>query len=337
MSQLDQSVISAAVFQSVADSVFSAHKNGKGKLLESLVEDVFAASAAGEEGVFLQSALIVLPSIASLTNWQETMNIARIHTIGAFGGLGLSASLRRHAPLLRATDFGFISPSGIVPELVGVGTALVPIDRSSLISRVRQTKSVLIEVQAPLSIRFDNGEKAIAIRGSRYQFPAAPEKDTTHVLQKVTQSLGLQDRAVAILEQLVETLRLARHGALYVIADDSANLEKLFPNSIRADWDALSLHTQTQPSGVHPTRLVNSYAGFGMMDGAVVLNKNLSLLRYRAYYEIERKQFVEGGGRSRAFARLSADIQGRKPSGLLAAIKLSTDGDLTTVTPKRRR
>lgn len=337
MPPLNHPVISPAVFQSVADCVFSAPKNAKNKLLESLVEDVFAASAAGEEGVFLQSALIVLPSIGSLTSWQEIMNIARIHTTGAFGGHGLSASLRRHAPLLRATDFGFIAPNGMLPELVGVGTALVPINRSSLISRVRETESVLIEVQAPLSLRFDNGKKAFAIRGSRYQFPAAREEDTTHVLRRVTQSLGLQDRAVAILEQLIETLRLARHGALYIIANDDANLEKLFPNSIKADWDALSLHTHKQPSGVHPTRLVNAYAGFGMMDGAVVLSKNLSLLRYRAYYEIERKHFVEGGGRSRAFARLTADIQGKRPSGLLAAIKLSTDGDLMTVTSRRRR
>jgi len=162
-----------------------------------------------------------------------------------------------------------------------------------MIQRLHATDSVLVEVSGPLDVRFDNGSRAIAFVAGRYQ-RLPTEQSEPHLLSKLTRTLGLEERVAVILRQLIDTLRLAKHGALYVFATEHAKIDRLFPNSIRADWNALSLHTSHQPTGVHPWRIVNAYAGFGMMDGAVVLSKNLSLLRYRAYVPRLATK-VEGG------------------------------------------
>jgi hypothetical protein len=326
---VDKQILDPAVFKLMSGQIFDRDRFPDQTALEQLVLDVFAASAEGEEGIYLNASLIVLAKDDNIERWRHFLYVAAVHTEG-FGNLG--TSLRRHAPLLRIADYAFVTLKVDGPSLVGVATTKShPFGRADLLNRLQEGKSVLLEIFGPLHLRFDSGFSSILIQRGRYKYPATSESDTADTLEKVTTMLNLHETAQVVLERLVDTLRLARHGALYVIADEKADLTSLFPHSLAADWNVLPLYVKPDGLDQEPTKIVTAYAGFGMMDGAVVLGRDLSLRRYRAYYPIETKKQVEGGGRSRAYAALEEKVKNPE-SGLLAVIKISTDGELHVAT-----
>jgi len=318
--------------QVVAANIFSPDFFNDPTSIRSLTEDVFAASIAPEEGIYLQARLLVLAPTDSVDHWHDVLHIATLDVAGAFADEGLSTVLRRHAPVLRSTDYGFIHFTGNAAQLVAVAaTKLRGLDRDELSDRLRRWSSVLVEVFGPSHLRFDNGSRAMRFEKGQCISHDEAERDDRFALQQITTKLGLPD-AMAFLTGLVETLRLAQHGALYIVTDDTADLRGLFENSISVDWTAIKHYVDKDAPGFEPFKIIAAYAGFGMMDGAVVLGPDLSLRRYRAYYKMDHA--VEGGGRSRAFGAVTAVIESGEP-GIIAAIKLSTDGDLEVTTGQR--
>lgn len=327
-----RTIVSPAVLRTIAEKIFAKQHFPNRAAIDRLLDELFAASLSSEEGVYLRASLIALSPEDSVERWRHVLDIATVHTGHAFVDAGLGTSLRRHGPLLEAADFGLVSLEPPSFDLIGVATIRMHgLGRLALLDRLRQTHSVLVEVFGPFDIRLDNGTSSIRLMHGHYRFPAEPEGDTTDAVDKVVAALSLGEAATTILERLIATLRRERHGALYVVTDDTANLESLFPDSIAVDWNALPPYAGAEAPHMEPTRIVNAYAGFGMMDGAVVLAKDLSLRRYRAYYEIEQAAAVEGGGRTRAYTALRRHI-GEGGRGLVAAMKVSTDGGLFCAT-----
>jgi hypothetical protein len=322
--------------------MFDRHHYPNNLAALDMIGSALTASAAGEEGVYLRCALIVLSLNDTIDSWKTLLEVGTVPENDGLIGKHLGAALRRHSPLLRHAPYAFIELHERGARLAGFGTvASRHTNGSAIREKLRSGHSVAVEVRGPLHMRFDNGTISAVLKDGYFQSPE-PDEDTSEVLLgRLRMTLGLKVSDITIIERLIEALRFAEHGAMYIFAEDGAAIGHLFQGEpLRADWPGLRLllgDTSTfSPSD--PGKIVATCAGFGMIDGAVLLGKDLSLWGYRAMVAGKPKKPVEGGSRSHAFFTLAEKVKKNANFPILAVMKVSTDGELDVATrPDRKR
>lgn len=335
-------ILDSSVREWMRENLFDERYYRNNTAAIATIGQALTASAAGEEGVYLRCCLIVLSENDTIDSWKTLLDVGTFPPNDRLFGENLGAALRRHSPLLSTAAYAFIELQDGGARLAGFGTAASRHINSSIIRRkLRSAHSVAIEVRAPLNMRFDNGKISAVLRDGHFQSPEAKEDTGEVLLERLRTALDLKPSGLNMIERLVGALRFAGHGALYIFAEHGAKIDKFFQGEpLTADWPGLRpfVGGTLKPSLYDPGEIIATCAGFGMMDGAVVLGKDLSMRCYRAFVAGKPKKRVEGGSRSHAFFRLEEQVKDNPKCPILAVMKVSTDGELDVATkPDLRR
>lgn len=329
-------VLDGSVCDWLRKNLFDYHYYRNGDATIAAIGEMLTASAAGEEGIYLSCSLIVLSEKDTIDSWKTLLDVGTFRENSRLIGNNLGAALRRHSPLLRNAAYAFIELHDGGARLAGFGTlAFRHINTWDIRKKLRSAHSVAVEVRAPLNLRFDNGTTSAVLRDGFFVSPEKKEDTNQGLLKLLRTALDLGSSGITIIERLIEALRFAEHGAMYIFTDHGAQIGELFQGEpLGADWPGLRpfIGGVPEPSLPDPGEIVATCAGFGMMDGAVVLGKDLSLRYYRAFVAGKPKQPVEGGSRSHAFFTLRDYVKDNPNCPILAVMKVSTDGHLDVAT-----
>jgi len=329
-------VFDASVREWLRENLFDYHYYRHGDAAIAAIGEILTASAAGEEGIYLCCSLIVLSEKDTIDSWKTLLDVGTFPENSRLIGNNLGAALRRHSPLLRNAAYAFIELHDDGARLAGFGTlAFRHINTLAIRKKLRSAHSVVVDVRAPLNVRFDNGTTSAALRDGLFVSPEKKEDTSQGLLRLLRTALDLKPSDITIVERLIEALRFAGHGAMYIFTDHGAQIGELFQGEpLGADWPGLRpfIGGVLGPSLPDPGEIVATCAGFGMMDGAVVLGKDLSLRFYRAFVAGKPKRPVEGGSRSHAFFTVRDYVKDNPNGPILAVMKVSTDGHLDVAT-----